>query len=307
MHQGLLDVLYRLKEYGELAEELRKVFALSPDDGPGRYYLGLSLPHLGRPPERSIPILQDLIRERGRDPLLMGAMGLEYLRAGQPGPAEAWLLRCLQLREDDEEALLALVEVYRRLGREEDEGAAYRRCLRVLPENREVRRGFIHWLIDTGGYEELVTEIPRLLSLEPRSRLLRRWLALSCRRTRRYGQAVHHYRELLRERPSSLGLLRALAFCLEASGRRRAAIVLLEKAMESLGERDSLLMPLGVLYAAEEELEKAARAFRQAIGASPRSWKPYRNLGIVYLRSGNEAFGRRFLQQAEEIRRRSAG
>ncbi len=304
VRQRLVEVLWRLKDYPELAEELKRVFALSPDDELGRYYLALSLPHLGRPPERSIPILQDLIRERGPDPLLMGALGQEYLRLGQPDLAEGWLQRALRLDGQQPESLLCLIEVYRLLQREREEGEAFRRYLRCCPGDQEIRRDFIDYLAEMEGHEELVDEIPRLLSTEPHNRKLRHLLALSCRKTGRFGEAVLLYRELLREKPSSVGTLRALACCLEASGQRRAALTLLEKAIRSLGEKNTLLMPLGVLYFQENELEKAANVFRRAIGKAPRDWKPYRNLGIVYLRSGNEAFGRRFLQQAEEIRRR---
>ncbi len=307
VHQALLDVLWRLKDYSGLAEELKKVFSLSPEDGPGRYYLGLSLPHLGRPPQRSIPILQDLIRERGPDPLLMSALGLEYLRSDLPGLAEGWFRRTLRVDGENEDSLRSLIEIHRRLGRRPEEGDSFRRYLRSYPEDRETRRDFIFYLVESGAHEELVDEIPRLLSHEPRNRGLRRWLALSCRRTGRFGEAVRHYRELLREKPSSVGHLRALVWCLQASGQRRAAIGLLEKALKALGEKNTLLMPLGVLYVEADELEKAARVFRLAIANAPGNWKAYRNLGAVYLRSGNTAYGRRFLKQAERIRHRAEG
>lgn len=304
LRYGLLDVLWRQGDYRELAEELKQVFLDGPDDPVGVYYLALTLPHLDRPPETTIKVLQDAIRERGPDPALMSTLGREYLRAGRPELAEGWFRRTLRVAGGHEEALRGLIEAYRRLDRTGEARESFRRYLAQYPDNQEVRREYVDLLLEAGAHGEIVEEIPRLLAREPRNRALKRLLALSYRKTGRFAEAVILYREQLREQPHSVESLRSLAYCLDASGQRGAAVALLEEGMKSMGERISILLPLGVLYYRDNELEKAAGAFRRAISSSPGSWQPYRNLGIVYMRSGNREFGQKFLHQAEQLRAR---
>ena len=76
----------------------------------------------------------------------------------------------------------------------------------------------------------------------------------------------------------------------------------LEKASKAMKDRMSIFLPLGVMYAKEHELEKAAKIFRQVISAHPNAWKAHRNLGIVYEMMGNSEFAQKFLKRAESLK-----
>jgi Flp pilus assembly protein TadD len=73
--------------------------------------------------------------------------------------------------------------------------------------------------------------------------------------------------------------------------------------MKEQGESLSLLLILGVLLYQDGDLERAATAFRKAIALSPRGWRAYRNLAMVYRKTGNTAFAETFMARAAEYRK----
>jgi len=299
---GLAAVLWQSEDYSELHKVLDRILALNPQDEFAPYYLALALPHLGEPPEKTIPLLQNQIRRFGPDPRLMSALALEYLRLDLPKLAEGWLLRALKRDEKDRGALHTLIKVYAALGKRRRLRSAYARYLESYPEDREVQKLFIRCLFDQGSHREAAARIIRYLPYEPDNRLLKKMLAVSYRKTRKFSEAVILFKELLAENPASMELLRSLVYCLEETDRRGTAIGLLEKASEAFRDQTSILLPLGVLYYKQKELEKAAQVLRQVITLAPGDWKAYHNLGVVYSRTGSREFAQTFLKRAEELK-----
>ncbi len=302
LYYGLAGVLWEAEEYQELARVLRRLRRLSPRDPVAGYYMALSMPFLGAPYDQTIPALQEEIRRSGPDLHLMLALGREYLRAELPELAVGWFRRTLRREEANEEALYCLLEAQKRL---EDGGelrSAYTELLKHYPQDREVQREYVRLLFDQQDYQEASNAIVRLLPYEAASLQLRKMLAISYRKLKRYGEAVPLFRELLREDPTSEPLLRSLVYCLEETGNRREAIRLLEKAVPVFRARPSVLLPLGVMYFKEGQMEKAASTFRLVLSAVPGDWKAHLNLARVYRETGNSEFARRYQQRAEELR-----
>jgi len=300
---GLADVLWRRGEYRELETLLGRILSLHPDDAYASYYRALSLPFLDAPCEDTIPLLQQQIRSFGPDPHLMHALGREYLRAELPELAEGWFRRTIQRVEDHRGALLALIRVYRELGRSVELEKAFAGYLEKYPEDSSTRREFAVLLFERRRYAGARKQLETLLPTEPGSSSLRRMLAACYQRTRRYPEAILLYRELLLETPRAEDLLRALVYCLEQSGSRATAVVLLEKAARMLKSSRWLPVELARLLMAENDLERAATLLRQLVSDRPREWRACQSLGELYRKMGNDGYAQKFLKRADELRR----
>ena len=303
---GLVATLWQGEDYAELAPVLRRILKVNPEDVYGNYYQALVLPRLGLEAEKTIPLLQAQIRAAGPDPHLMYALGQEYLRVDLPDLAEGWFERTLKRVENHKQALVSLLAIYRESGRKKDSRRTYERYLKHYPEDQAARREYIPLLYELGSFRAASREIILLLPHESHNLRLKKMLAACYRKTKKYREAIILLKELLREQPRSLDMLRSLVFCLEESGQPKIAVQLLEKARGFFRNEARLLLPLGALYFKHNELEKAAAAFRQVVSAPKKIsqeelWKAYRNLGLVYRKSGSPEFAEKFLSRAAEI------
>jgi tetratricopeptide (TPR) repeat protein len=304
---GLIATLWQDESYDDLVPVLRRIFKVNPEDVYAGYYQALALPRLGLAAEKTIPLIQEQIRAQGPDPHLMCALGQEYLRADLPKLAEGWFLRTLKTIENHKEALKALLTVYRTTGSKKDSRRTYDIYLKHYPDDQDMRRELIPLLYELGSFRAASREILNLLPHEPHNPALRKMLAVCHRKTNKYPEAIILFKELLRENPRSLEMLRSLVFCLEESEQPGTAIELLEKARRYFRNEAKLLLPLGVLYFKQNDLEKAAAAFRQVVSTPKKCsedelWKAYRNLGFVYRKSGSTEFADRFLRRAAELK-----
>ena len=305
LNHGLAAVLWQQESFEELLQILKRIMKLKPDDDFASYYLALTLPKLKEAPEKTITILQEQIRSQGPDPYLMSALGGEYMKVDLPKLAEGWFLRTLKRVDNHKDSLSSLIAVYKVLDRPKELKKSFGSYLEHHPEDSSVRHEFSKFLFEKGFYPQAAREILKLLPREPGNRLLKKMLAVSYRKMKKYSEAIILFKELLRENPKSKDLLRAMVFCLAETDRRQSAINLLEKAGKAYKDQTYILLPLGVLYYKENKLGEAGKVFRRVVSIDPYEWKAYRNLGIVYDKTGNSDFSRKFLKKAEEIKQKS--
>jgi tetratricopeptide (TPR) repeat protein len=302
LRYGLLGVLWELGETGEVLNEARRILQKNAGDPMARYFFSLALSRSDESLPTAISALQDQIRLRGPDHLLMEALGSAYVRAGLPQLAEGWYARILKVAPGHRDSLLALVDIHKESGSVEKERGALAAYLECFPDDSKRRKGLVKLLLDSGEFGPASEQIARLLPAEPRSSKLRALLALCYRRSGKYEDALILLKDLLRDDPSSEELTKAAVYCLDKIGARSVAVTLVREYAARHGARPSLLLMLGVLYFQDGALEKSAEVFRRVIADSPREWKAHRNLGMVYRKMGNTQFAESFLARAEQYR-----
>jgi Flp pilus assembly protein TadD len=300
LRYGLLAVLWELGEYDQLLKEAARVLLRDRSDGPGHYFHSLALARTGAAIEQVLPELQQQIKIRGPDPVLMAELAATYARAGLPELAEGWYTRSMKLNPPTAEMLLALGDVYESLGKSERLGEVYARYLELRPEDRRTRRRLVRLLLEQEAFEAAAGQIALLLPVEPRNARLKSALAVCYRRTGKYAEALILLRELLIDSPSSVDHMKAAVYCLDHMGARAVALKALAGFMAEHGDSLSLLLMRGVMQYQESTFDKAAETFRAAVSLSPTDWRANRNLGMVYRRMGNELFAEKFLQKARK-------
>lgn len=300
LRYGLLAVLWELGEYDDLMREAARILKKDRADGPGHYFHSLALARTGAAIEQVLAELQQQIKVRGPDPVLMAELAAVYARAGLPELAEGWYTRSMKLNPPTAEMLLSLGEVYESLGKTDRLGEVYTRYLEIRPEDRRTRRRLVRLLLEQEAFEAAAGQIALLLPVEPENARLKSALAVCYRRTGKYAEALILIRELLVDSPSSVDHMKAAVYCLDRMGARPVALKALASFMAEHGESLSLVLMRGVLQYQDNSLDKAAETFRKAVSLSPTDWRANRNLGMVYRRMGNDLFAEKFLEKARE-------
>jgi tetratricopeptide (TPR) repeat protein len=300
LRYGLLAVLWELGDYGQLMKEAARILQRDRADGPGHYFHSLALSRTGAAIEQVLSELQQQIRVRGPDPVVMSELASAYVRAGLPQLAEGWYTRAMKLQPGTPEELMALGGVYESLGKKDRLGDVYARYLELRPDDRAVRRRLVRLLLEQESFEAAAGQIRQLLPVEPKNTRLKAALAVCYRRTGQYGEALVLVRELLADSPSSVEHMKAAVYCLDRLGARGVALRALSSFMGENGESVSLLLMQGVLQYQEGAVAKSAEVFRKAVSLAPDDWRANRNLGMVYRRMGNDLYAEKFLQKARE-------
>lgn len=303
---GLLAVLWKMGRHGDLAGEARRVLRRDPADATARYFESLALSKVAPSEPSTLAALQEQVRERGADPLVMTALAEAYESAGLDALAEGWFSRTLRVSPGDTPALRGLGRLYAKAGRIEDLGTVYRTLLEADPDDRKARRGLVRTLVERGLWAEAAPEIERLLASGAKGERLRTTLAHCYRRAGRHADALLVLRELLVERPDAEELAKAALYCLERLGARENALRLAERFQKDHGPRHDLTLMSGVLWYRSGQMERAASAFRAAIALAPEDWRAYRNLGMVYRRTGVKEFADKFLAQGRRLKKATA-
>ena len=155
---------------------------------------------------------------------------------------------------------------------------------------------------------------------------------------RRVDEAVGLYEEVIRRRPETEDAYRKLALVFWRTGRPREAVATLESALKagvtqseviiklgqylaesgeeakaiallerSPGEDPDALIVLGNAYTIAGRLEDARRVFTRVLDQNPHDAVAHENLGVVQLRSRDDAAAERSLRRAIELDPRRAG
>ncbi|MCX7030244.1 MAG: tetratricopeptide repeat protein [Spirochaetes bacterium] len=300
---GLLAVLWEQGRHGDLAAEARRVLRRDDADSTARYFESLALSKVAPADPGTLGALQGQVRDRGADPVVMAALAESYESAGLADLAEGWYSRTLKVVPGETSALRGLGRLYAKAGRTEDLGSVYRRLLEAKPDDRKARRGLVRALVELGRWAEAAPEIERLIASGAKGERLRTTLVHCYRRSGRHADALLVLRELLVERPDAEELVKAALYCLDRLGARENALRLAERFQKDHGERHDLTLMSGVLWYRAGKLEKAASAFRSAIALAPKDWRAYRNLGMVYRKTGVKEFAEKFLATGRRLKK----
>lgn len=206
-----------------------------------------------------------------------------YIAAGNfEGAAQAYE-QGLALTPNDKKRTLALAQLYHRLGRTDDAETLYRKTLALDSKNYEARLGYAVLLTQADQYNHAVDQLRAALGMYGHNTVVLNTLgnlyrkasenpAESRGQTRRWLQdwAIYYYRLALKQDPANY---------------------------------DSHFQ-LALLYQAQEEFDRAARHYCQAIAAWPSSYEVHYNLGLTLVELGHFDPGVRQLNTAVQLLRK---
>ena len=301
---GLAMVFWQEGKYLAMLSELQKIISKEPDNQSVQFFIVMCKCRLHYPAEQTIPLVQEAIKHIGPDPHLFNALGEQYIRGELRGLADKWLKKAITLQEDNHEAYVNLIELYREDKRFAELEPVYYQYFSVFPDDRPRRKDFITLLMSVEKYGEAIQQILKYLPYRTKDEMTKRLLAICYRKTRQYRDAAILYKELLMKRPKSEEYIKSIVYCYEKMGKLQFAAEFLQRAVNEAGHSLSLLLILGTLQYKTGNEEKALQIFRTAADSSPDDSRAYRNIAVVYKNKGFTDMSNKFLRHAEKIEKK---
>ncbi len=228
------------------------------------------------------------VRTRPEDPgILLGQAKFLY-QEGNYREAERVLKKALSIKPDFIPARAYLGDLYlEKLEHPEAAAAEYRKVLEQDPGHAGAHYALGIALERLGKPEEAVTQWQEAVRLSPDNPLPhmalgRHFLAGEPAR------ALEHIEKARAALPENAALWLMRARALGRLGREEEAIASMEKAVEIQPKLAPVWERLGMIWQNRGDLEKARKAYLEAIRASKKSWAAYNNLAWMEVEAGGD-------------------
>jgi choline-sulfatase len=215
-------------------------------------------------------------------------LGNVHAARGKHADAIGFFKRALELKPDDEMAVINMANAYRNLGRDEEALVGYQRFLQLDPRNAQVRYEAAQILIDRAKYDEAAAQLRQTLDLEPKLAAARNALGVIAIRRGDLAGAEREIRAAIEQKPDVRLAHFNLALIAEQRGQAQLAITEYQKELSAHPNAFKAAFNLGRLY--EQLGDKAAQeaSFRQAIEINPNFVEGHFYLAKLYLDQNRE-------------------
>jgi predicted Zn-dependent protease len=261
------------------------------------------------------PYLTARVEKGDPDTLLIWEVLIQYyLDSYQLFKARDCLDRYLERRPDDVHALMGRGYIWERLFYYNGAASDYRRAVEIEPDNDRARLRLAETLLIVGPPEEAAEHFERLRQRHPDSPAARLGLARARREQGRTPEARELLDALLAEEPKHAGALaergrvaldegdaeRAVAWLRQAVERApadRTTLYNLYNALRASGRDDEARDCRERLARLDADLSRLGQLTKTVL-RTPRDPAPRCEAGIIFLRTGEEAEGVRWLHMA---------
>ena len=236
--------------------------------------------NLGRPAE-ALPLLQDALPLRPRDPAVLVNIGHSLFLLGRLDEAARNFSQALQLDRTDSVALLDLARVRFVQGDVEESIRLYRAGIASEPGTSDPRKRLALALLMRGDPAGAVNELERAVGRFPEDEEARTFLAAARAFARNpVDPAAARLRRVMAAAHRDAGIV------LGERGRIAEAALQFDRAVQLFPDDRSTRVNRGALFSQIGRLDDAAREFREAIRVDPGSALAHTNLGYVLYLQG---------------------
>ncbi len=217
-------------------------------------------------------------------------------RLGRWGEARDELLRLLERRPDDTEALANLAWCQTNLEQLEEAKATYNRILAIFPAHVQAESGLANLAFVSGDYQEAARLYRQLLARRPNHLPSLLTLAQIFEGAGRTKEAEVVYEQILHVEPDHVDTWLNLGWVQFQQGKHEEAVASLQKALERDPNSPEIRAALGDVWLATRNFQGAGTAYETALrlnGALPQA---HYGLGLVALE------GRRFAEAVQRLR-----
>jgi tetratricopeptide (TPR) repeat protein len=207
------------------------------------------------------------------------ARAIELEAKGHEADALALLWEAAGLAPRDADIQNRLGEALERVGALDAAIEAYRLAVAARPEVRKASNNLILALVKAGKGREAVERARALVAVAPDDPDRHFTLGLA-RSESDVAEAIKTFRHVLELAPQHTLARYNLALVLKRADRLSEAIVELQRTIDQ-DPRAEAYYTLGVIHLHQGELERAARALRDAVAAEPRHADAHYTLGAV--------------------------
>jgi choline-sulfatase len=220
------------------------------------------------------------------DPKVIDAwfmLGNVHASRGKTKEAIGFFKRALELKPDDEMAVVNMANAYRNLGRDEEALVGYQRFLQLDPRNAQVRYEAAQILIDRGELDQGAQYLRQALDLEPTMAVARNALGVVLISRSDFDGAEREIRAALAQK-SDLRLAHFnLAVIAEARRQPQVAIDEYLKEIDTHPKAFKAAFNLAKVYEQMGNRTLQEASYRKAIEMNPNFAEGYIYLAKLYL------------------------
>lgn len=317
--------------------EYQYQLALHPNSAEIHYQLGHTYLTLGRY-EQGLSQLKDAVRLSKKHALAHRDLGWALYQLKEYRAAEPWLLKALEMRPRDRDALSSLSAVYIGQKRYQDAvdllkpfvdtgrgtvlihnnlAAAYRRlgsyplaieqlqqALKENPDSAELHNNLGVVLGKPGQSVQAVAEYRTALALDPDHGSAHFNLAVALTREGRSDEALNHFHIAQQTNPDDPEILAGLGWTYHKLNRYLLAISYYKESARLMPSNLQVQQALGELWDITQHYDRAIDAYKAAAGLDPEGPDNYYHLGRLnnHLKAGEKAVV--YMAMAESLYRK---
>jgi choline-sulfatase len=236
-------------------------------------------------------IVRTLRQVLAEDPKVIDAwfmLGNVHASRGKPAEAIGFFKRALELKPDDEMAVINMANAYRNLGRDEEALVGYQRFLQLDPRNAQVRYEAAQILIDLGQLDQGAKELGQALDLEPKMAAARNALGVVAIKRGDLVRAEQEIKAALDQKPDVRLAHFNLALIAEERRQPQLAIEEYQKEIAAHPNAFKAAFNLGRLYEQMGNRSLQEASYQQAIDMNPNFAEGYFYLAKLYLDDNRE-------------------
>lgn len=270
-HRNLAVAFFSSKMYEEASREYMEALKADPNQGELRFYLGLSLFHLGQV-EKALQEYQRAQKSDENNPKILNNMGIALEKLGRMDEAIVCYQKAVEKDADYAKAHANLGYAYYKRGGKEDRQGATECFLRAIELDPEL--SIAHYYLGMiylrrGQYSDAVQKFERAAELDPKNAAIRVRLGGAYRARRMYQQAIESYQEAIRITPDSETSYKELGELYYATGSHQEAIACFKKALELNEKQSDVRFKLGNIYLKQNMTDLAIEQWERALELDP--------------------------------------
>lgn len=290
---------YNNANYIEAEKTLKQIVALKPDKVDAYYYLGLSYVKMDNYPAAEASFIQ--AKKLNPEDQRYSFALIDIYEKTNELPKRIVLMEEIATTNNDEEAWLAVGNLYDQMGNKASAKAAFRKALVVNPEYPTANVRLALMLFDEGNYNDAIPYLEKAFDQAPDNEVISRKLATSYQRSGRMEDAVAKYEGLIKNDPGNvnaylnvIGLYRNMA---SETTDTKISADLNKKALDTIAalkkidpNNEYVYLNLAAIYLAQNKYTDAETNANLTIAKNSTLYQPYLILAVVYQSRGTESY-----------------
>lgn len=195
--------------------------------------------------------------------------------------------RCFHASNSSAETLLALADIYRRLGNSSRTEDCYRQVLHLRPDDFISHANFGLFLFHHNRIHDAIISFRHAIKVNPDNSHLHYNLAVALQADGKISEAKCAYAKTIELQPEDARAHANIAFLLRKEGKLDEAVTHYNKAIFSADEMEELHYNLGLTLLQQGKIHEAEQALQRALQLNPEYSDGHSGLGSLYFYLGD--------------------
>ena len=282
-HRNLAVAFFSAKMYEEAAREYEQALALDPEQSELRFYLGLSLFHLGKV-EKALQEYKRALKMEPDNTKILNNLGIALERLGKLDEAITCYRKAVEKDDQYAKAYANLGYAHYKRGQREDRQAATECFLKAieLHPGLSIAHFYLGMIyLRRGQYTDAIQKFEKASELDPKNAAIKTRLGAAYRARRMYQQAIDAYQAAIKMAPDNDVAFKELGELYYATGAHQEAVECFSKGLELNEKQSDVRFKLGNIFLKQNLTDKAIEQWERALELDPENQILKTNLQVA--------------------------